>query len=354
MNHPALHSPPIPERVAAIHVAVAQAGTQAEFGTLIEPYRRELQVYCYRMLGSPLDAEDMVQETLLRAWRRRNTFIQAISFRAWLYKIATNICLNTLVKRPRRVLMISAHPVEDPRELMAAPIEEPIWLEPFPDEWLTDSAENPEARYSSHESITLAFMAALQWLPPRQRAVLILREVLDWHADETAELLGLTVSAVNSALHRARMTLGRHYPEPTHETTQPNSAAIDQLLERYVRAWETADIAGLVSLLREDATLTMPPIPSWYRGSTAIGNLLEAGVFIHGQPGWEWRLVPTRANGQTALAMYRRADADEAFLAFTLQILTIDPASGHIAGLINYLNPALLPCFGLPIALPAD
>lgn len=347
----------MPEGFEASHVAVAQAGTQTEFGNLIEPYRRELLVYCYRLLGSPLDAEDMVQETMLRAWRRRDTFNRPISFRAWLYKIATNTCLNALDRRPRRTLPPAAYPATDSREPAAAPIEEAIWLEPLPDEWLADPAENPEASYSARENISLAFLIALQLLPPRQRAVLILREVLDWQASETAELLGLTVSAVNSALHRARVTLAKHYAQHKHRAapTVSDDSTTHQLLERYVRAWETADIAGLVSLLREDATLTMPPIPSWYRGSEAITRLLAAGVFSGGGPGWEWRLVPTRANGQPALAIYRRAEAGQAYRAFTLQLLTIDPISGQIAELINFLNPALLACFGLPTELtPSD
>ena len=344
------------ESFATSHLAVAQAGTQTEFGSLIEPYRRELQVHCYRLLGSPLDAEDLVQETMLRAWRRRSSFNRPVSFRAWLYKIATNACLNALDKRPRRILPMAAYPAADPREPPAAPIEEPIWLEPFPDEWLADAAENPEARYSARESISLAFLAALQLLPARQRAVLILREVLDRPARETAELLGLTVPAVNSALHRARVTLAKHYPEHKREADRAGSddLATSRLLERYVRAWETADIAGLVSLLREDATFTMPPTPSWYQGPAAIASLLAAGIFAGGAPGWDWRLVPTRANGLPALAIYRRADASEAYRAFTLQMLTIDPASGKIAQLINYLNPALLACFRLPVELTPD
>jgi RNA polymerase sigma-70 factor (ECF subfamily) len=332
-------------------VAVAQAGDPAEFGSLVEPYRRELLAYCYRFLGSPLDAEDLVQETMLRAWRRRETFNRPVSFRAWLYKIATNACLNALEKRPRRTLPMAVSAAADPHAGRPAPVTEPIWLEPFPDEWLPDPADTPEARYSARESISLAFLTALQVLPPRQRAVLILREVLDWPASEVAGLLGLTVPAVNSALHRARATLAKHYPEHEAARAAPDDPAIRRLLEQYVAAWEAADIAGLVSLLREDAILTMPPIPSWYRGLEAIGHLLGASVFAGAD--WQWRLLPTRANGQPALAIYRRAEAGKPFQAFTLQLLTIDPATGQIAELINFLNPALLACFSLPAELPA-
>ena len=341
---------------AALHLAIAQAGDQAEFGTLIEPYRRELLAYCYRFLGSPLDAEDVVQETMLRAWRRRETFNRPVSFRAWLYKIATNACLNALEKRPRRTLPVVLTPAPDPSGGPAATIREPIWLEPFPDEWLPDPADTPEAHYSARESISLAFLTALQLLPARQRAVLILREVLDWPASETAELLGLTVPAVNSALHRARTTLAKHYPDRTREAagTAAEDPATSQLLARYVRAWETADMAGLLTLLREDATLTMPALPTWYRGEAAITELLTAIAFAVEGPHWEWRLWPTRANGQPALAIYRRSEAAEPFRLFTLQVLTIDPSAGKIAWLINFRNPALLTCFGLPAELTSD
>jgi RNA polymerase sigma-70 factor (ECF subfamily) len=338
------------------HVAVAQADNQGEFGGLIEPYRRELQAYCYRLLGSPLDAEDAVQETMLRAWRGRAGFRQAVSFRAWLYKIATNTCLNTLERRPRRRLPMSVYPAADPLATRPAPIYEPIWLEPYPDDWLPDNTATPEARYGERESLSLAFLTALQLLPPRQRAVLILREVLDWQASETADLLSLTVAAVNSALHRARTTLAKHYPGRLDETGRgrADDPETQRLLDRYVRAWETADIAGLVALLREDAALTMPPIPSWYQGREAIASLLAAGVFAGAEHGWEWRLRTTGANGQPALAIYRRAEAGEPFRAFTLQVLVIDPASGQVSALINFLNPALLECFGLPVELAAE
>ncbi|MEP7357583.1 MAG: RNA polymerase subunit sigma-70, partial [Anaerolineales bacterium] len=214
-----------------------------------------------------------------------------------------------------------------------------------------DPAETPEARYSARESISLAFLAALQVLPPRQRAVLILREVLDWPASEAAELLGLTVPAVNSALHRARVTLAKHYPA---QREAPRAAGDDdpvirRLLDRYVAAWEAADIAGLVSLLRQDALLTMPPIPSWYQGPATIAPLLASGVFAGG---WEWRMLPTRANGLPAFAIYRRAKAGEPFVPFTLQLLDIDLASGQIAELINFFEPALLACFRMSAALP--
>jgi RNA polymerase sigma-70 factor (ECF subfamily) len=328
-------------------MAIAQMGNQDEFGALIEPYRRELHAYCYRLLGSSLDAEDMVQETLLRAWRRRDTFNQPISFRAWLYKIATNACLNALEKRPRRTLPTALSPAADAREPTADPLDEPIWLEPIPDEWLAGDTENPEATYAARETISFGFMILLQSLPARQRAVFVLRDILDWRADETANVLELTLSSVNSALHRARSTIAKHYPdEPV--ALSPDDPAVHELLERYVHAWETADVPGLVSMLKDDAMLTMPPVPSWYRGSAAIASILATGVFGGQTAGGQWRLLEARANGQPALAIYHRSEEGKPFQPFTFQVLTIDATSGRIAALINFLNPGIMACFGLP------
>jgi RNA polymerase sigma-70 factor (ECF subfamily) len=335
------------------YVAVAQAGNRAEFGDLIEPFRLELQVYCYRLLGSSLDAEDMVQETMLRAWRRRATFNQPISFRAWLYKIATNTCLNALEKRPRRTLPTALSPAADAREAAAGPLDEPIWLEPMPDEWLAGDLENPETTYPAHETVSIGFMVLLQLLPRRQRAVFVLRDLLDWQAEETARVLGLTVSSVNSALHRARATITKHSPKHNREATplSPDDPGVRELLQRYVHAWENADVPGLVSMLRDDAILTMPPIPTWYQGAGAIAAVLATGVFAGQTAGGEWRLLAARANGQPALAIYHRGDEDKTFHPFTFQVLSIDLTTGRIAALINFLNPAILACFGLPAQL---
>ena len=205
-------------------VAAALAGDQNEFSDLVEPYRHELQVHCYRMLGSLHEAEDMVQETFLRAWRRLETYAGRASLRAWLYRIATNVCLDALEKRPRRTLPVRSQPPAEPSALPAPPLTELIWLEPFPDDLLDDVEPTPEARYALHESITLAFLTALQLLPPRQRAVLIMRDVLDWDASEVAELLDMTVSAVNSALHRARVALNKNYSaEPPRQSQADRS-----------------------------------------------------------------------------------------------------------------------------------
>jgi RNA polymerase sigma-70 factor (ECF subfamily) len=239
-----------------------------------------------------------------------------------------------------------------------APIMEPIWLEPFPDEWLVEAALNPETRYAAHESVSLAFLAALQLLPPRQRAVLVLCDVLDWSAREAAELLGLTVSAVNSALHRARVTLGKHYHArgPEAAPTRPGDEATRALLHKYVRAWEAADVDGLVALLKEEAVFTMPPSPSWYRGRAPIGAFVAATIFgdegmFSGQAAGRWRLMPARANAQPAFAVYERDPSGGGYRAFALQVLTFD--GDQLAEVANFIDAALFARFGLPAQLEA-
>lgn len=337
------------------HLAAARTGDPNEFSGLTEPYRRELQLHCYRLLGSLQDAEDLVQETLLRAWRRLDTFEGRASFRAWLYKIATNACLDTLDKRPRRALPTTTHSPSDPHQPVVPPITEPIWLEPFPDELLPAATTiSPEARYAVRESISLAFLAALQLLPPRQRAVLILRDVLDWHASEVAELLDMTVSAVNSALHRARTTLAQHYHSGNLDPPEPADETMRALLDRYMQAWETADVPALIALLKEDAVLTMPPSPSWYQGRAAISAFLTSVVF--GGPGHvRGRLQPARANGQPAFALYHYDEASRTYRAFAIQVLTFgySASSGQLAEVAIFLNPALFTPFGLPLELKA-
>src|SRR5687768_12110637 len=254
----------------AERLSAARRGDAHEFSSLTEPYRRELQVHCYRILGSLHEAEDMVQETMLKAWKRLDTYEGRASFRAWLYKIATNTCLDLLdQRRSRRLLPLDVRPPSDPGTSILPPATEMTWLEPFPDDWLRDaSALNPEAHYSDLENISLSFMTALQYLPPRQRAVLILRDVLDFSANETAEVLEITVPSVNSALHRARVTLAERYEERELESSasQTDDERTQWLLDHFVQAWETANVEGLVALLKEDAMFAMPPSPSWYQG----------------------------------------------------------------------------------------
>jgi RNA polymerase sigma-70 factor (TIGR02960 family) len=253
-----------------MRLAAARDGDPGQFSELTEPYRHELQVHCYRILGSLHEAEDMVQETFLRAWRRLGTYEGRASFRAWLYKIATHACLDFLdQKRSRRLLPHTSLPASDPHAQIASPAAELAWLEPFPDEWLNDpSAVNPEARYTATESVSLSFLTALQALPPRQRAVLILRDVLDFSAGETAEVLEITVSSANSALHRARSTLtgryhGRHPEETTASLTDERTQS---LLDHFVKAWETRMWKAWSRCLRRMPSLPCRPRRPGIRG----------------------------------------------------------------------------------------
>jgi RNA polymerase sigma-70 factor (ECF subfamily) len=326
---------------------------QHHFAELAEAYRAELRLYCYRMLGSLPDAEDLVQETLTRAWRRRSTYEGRGPVRSWLYRIATNACLDSLGKRARRRLPLDTRGPSDPRHPPEPPILDPIWLDPFPDDRTDAVADCPEARYTLRESIRLAFLAALQALPPRQRAVLILRDVLDWRAAEVAELLGATISSVNSALHRARSTMRRLYHPRGRggaQSRDPDRATLE-LLERYIEAWEAADVAELVALLKEDATFTMPPSPSWYRGRSAIGAFLGLRVLTD-QDKMRWRLRPARANGEPATGVYRRDPASGRYQPYAIQVLAIE--GRRIAEVTNFKSPGLFRHFDLPELLGGE
>ncbi len=329
-------------------------GDRDAFERLVEPYRRELQLHCYRMLGSLHDAEDLVQETLLRAWRGREGFEWRASIRTWLYTIATNACLNALAhgQRARRVLPeTQGPPAAQPYE--GGPAGEVTWLDPYPDAWLEglpDEAPGPEARYELTEAVQLAFVAAIQHLPPRQRAVLLLRDVLAWSARETAGLLDSSVVSVNSALQRARATLAQQVPRGQLGATPAQEEQQRALLARYVRAWESADLDGFVALLREDAVLRMPPYAQWYLGPTAI-----RGFFA-----WAWsqtsdrpsRLVPTAANRQPAFAQYIWCPDASEWQAHAIWLPTIE---GHaIAVLTGFIDSGLFAAFGLPAVLPPD
>lgn len=333
------------------NLGAARAGDREAFASLTEPHRRELLVHCYRMLGSLQDAEDLVQETLLRAWRRLETFQRNTSFRAWLYKIATNACLDALDKRPRRVLPPVIYQASDPQVMFEPPVTEPIWLEPIPDELLAEPAASLEARYSEAESVTLAFLVALQILPPRQRAVLIMHDVLDFSAKEVAESLALTVAAANSALHRARVSLASQYQAGRTSTSamRPADESLRGLLDQYVRAWEAADVGQLVDLLRQDAVLSMPPSPSWYRGRDAIGAFMAARPFS-GDGRGRWRLQPGRANSQPAFDLYRRVAPADRYDRVGLQVLTV--AGDQIAEVALFLRPAFFTPFGFSSTSP--
>lgn len=334
-------------------------GAQEAFQRRAEPYRREIQVHCYRMLGSLQDAEDLTQETFLRAWRGVTRYEGRASFRNWLYRIATNVCLDALAKRAAisRVLPQTVAPPTDATPDGGPPLEIP-WLEPYPDAWLEgipDGALGPDARYELRESVQLAFVAAIQLLPPRQRLVLLLRDVLGWSASESAALLDTTVVSANSALQRARATLGKQFPAGEPESLPMPDEQQRALLDRFVRTWEAADVDGLVALLREDADFSMPPWPHWYHGLAAIRMFLawlwraRAIPGIH--PGMVYRLVPTSANHQPACAIYRCDDTGTLWYGHGIDVLTV--RDGKISQITTFRDPRLVAAFGLPMVLSA-
>jgi RNA polymerase sigma-70 factor (ECF subfamily) len=323
-----------------------------QFGSLVEPFRRELRAHCYRMLGSLQEAEEMVQETFLRAWSRRETYAGRATLRAWLYKIATNLCLDALRRKPRRSLPIRQEPASTPEQPIPASIYEPIWLEPYPAEIPATEENNPEARFSRSESIRLAFLAALQLLPPYQRAVLILRDVLDWPASEVAVMLDHTLPSVKSALYRARSTLAQHQPNLQPETmmTHISDEELQNLLERYVQAWETGNVQSLVALLSEDCTFSMPPTPSWYRGRPDIAGLVGKTIFS-GPARGRWRLLPTSANAQPGFGLYQRSESSGDYTAYGIQVVAV--SGSQISDITTFRTPALIEIFSLPPSLAA-
>lgn len=323
------------------------------FERLAEPFRRELKLHCYRMLGSLHEADDLVQETYLRAWRSFDSFEPGTSLRAWLYKIATNACLNAIEsrKRAQRLLPDQVGPAADSIQMPdGAPPTEIAWLEPYPDSYLDGVAAdepNPEARYASREAVQLAFVAAIQRLPPRQRAVILLCDVLGWAAAEAATLLGGSTASINSALQRARETLAKTYPDGRPQAPVRPSPAQQRLLDRYLAAWEGHDVDGFVALLKEDATFTMPPWLLWYVGSESIGAFFQIAWRVCGG----LRLVPIAANGQPAFAVYERS-AEGRWEAHSIQALALD--DDKIATLTIFtppVGPALFEPFGLPLEL---
>ena len=328
------------------YLTAARNGDSQRFAELAEPYRRELRAYCYRLMGSLEDAEDLVQETMLRAWRRLETFEGRASFRAWLYKIATNACLDMLEKASRRGLPTTRLSPANPDAALPAMSSDPVWLDPFPDEWLDETTPSAEARYILQESVSLAFMTALQVLPPHQRTVLVLRDVLDWHASEVAEFLDMTLSAVNSALHRARTSLAKQQYMPQKGTAITVDEETRSLLERYVQAWEATDVAGFVALLKEDATFSMPPYPAWFQQREAIAAFFRSSVFVEGN---RWRLRPIHVSGQVGFAAYQYDAASDKYQAHAIHVLELD--ASDVSSLTAFMNPALFPYFGLPDTL---
>jgi RNA polymerase sigma-70 factor (TIGR02960 family) len=328
-------------------LARAKAGDEEAFGELIDPYRRELQVHCYRIVGSLQDAEDLLQETLLAAWRGLERYEGRASLRAWLYRIATNRCLNALrasARRPRQV-----NPMVEPPEPTRR--TEPVWLEPYPDvllEGVADSTPGPVARYETSEAVGLAFVAALQHLPPRQRAVLVLRDVLGFRAAEVADMLGASEAAVKGALQRARATLKERLPAGDREEAPlPRSARERELVGRFARAVEAGDVEAVVSLLTDDAWVTMPPQPYEYQGHAAIAAFLEDRASARG--GRALRLVPTRANGQPAFGCYLPDTHAAIARSYGLMVLTLE--GERISAITWFGDNSVLPHFGLPRTL---
>jgi RNA polymerase sigma-70 factor (ECF subfamily) len=324
-------------------IARARTGDNEAFTELTEPYSRELRVHCYRMLGSLQDAEDVLQETLLAAWQGLGEFEERASLRTWLYRIATNRCLNALRSATRRAAREWDIPQVEPPE--PTRLGEVVWLEPYPDTLLENAIKEslgPEARYARTEAISLAFITALQVLPARQRAVLILGEVLGYRANEVADMLDSTVDSVNSALKRARATLRRQLP-PTgnrEPTPVPNSRAEQVLVARFVRAWESGDVEALVALLTADVSVSMPPIPLEYHGRDHVARFFATLIRRR-----RHELVPTRANGQPAFGAYLRAPTGGIRHGTGLFVLTL--AGDRICALTRF-DSSVLPSFGLP------
>jgi RNA polymerase sigma-70 factor (ECF subfamily) len=335
-----------PEGAAVLNAL--RSGDEAAFGAIAERYRRQLHVHCHRMLGSFDDAEDLVQETMLRAWRARVNFEGRSTFRGWLYRIATNVCLNVLERSPRRVMVPDVVPAtDDPRTVPKWDSEIP-WIQPYPDQLLEPVAPRetePEAMVIARERIELVYLAAIQHLPPRQRAVLILRDALDWSAQETADLLDMTVPSVNSALHRARLTMRARLPHRSTDAVVVDRPTEDEraVLQKFMDAFERADAAALTALLREDARLTMPPALMWFDGRRSVMALYEQ--LLGPDSFGDFRLVPTAANRQLAAAAYLRARGKSEYRLAGLNVLRIE--DGRIAEVTSF-RPDLCAAFGLP------
>jgi RNA polymerase sigma-70 factor, ECF subfamily len=331
----------------------ARAGDEEAFRRIVEDHRSALLAHCYRMLGSLHDAEDAFQDTLIRAWRGLSGFGGRSSLSTWLYRIATNACLDMIARRPKRQLPIDYGPESDasadPNLNPVEPLVESVWIEPYPDEKLGvgNGYAAPDAKYEEREAVELAFIAALQHLPATQRAVLILREVLGFSAREVSEALDTTVASVNSALQRARKRLDERLPERSQQETLRSlgDERARELVEAYIDAWRRGDVDAIRALLAEDAVFSMPPWPSWWRGRDTIAGFAE--VAVKACP--DTRSIPTRANGQPALAHYSLDEATGRYLASAIDVFTLE--GDVIQEITAFVNSEAFPRFGLPTEL---
>ena len=338
----------VPARATKL-IAAARDGDDGAFRELVEPYRSRLQAHCYRMLGSLHDSEDALQETLLRVWRGLAGFEEGRNPRPWLYRIATNVCLDLLAKRTQRVLPPDAGPSADPSAGPGHPLVDAPWLEPYPDDVLGVQAgyASPEAEYEERESVELAFIAALQHIPPNQRAVLLLRDVLGLSARETAEALDTSQASANSALQRARKTISERLPTQSQQTSlrELGDRKLRRLVEAYVLAWEERDTEAIVALLAEDASFIMPPFPNWFEGRDAVAGFISSNIETPGL-----RHLETRANGQPAIGWYLWDDDEERFAAAAIEVYSF--AAERLTQIAAFASPELFPRFGLPTKEP--
>jgi RNA polymerase sigma-70 factor, ECF subfamily len=324
--------------------------TSEAFSAIVEDHRPELHAHCYRMLGSVHDAEDALQDTLLRAWRGLPAFAGRSSLRSWLYRIATNACLDLIARRSKRVLPVDYGPPTDPFDGAGEPLGESIWLEPYPDDALelADGFAAPDARFEQREAVELAFVASLQHLSATHRAVLILRDVLGFSAREVSETLDTTVVSVNSALQRARRAVSERLPERTQQATLRSlgDERARELVEAYLEAWASADVEALRALLAEDAIVSMPPSPAWWRGRETIVGFSEHAKGVCS----ETRSLPLRASGQAAVASYSLDPETGRYVALAIDVYTFEGAT--IKAITAFVMPELFARFRLPPALP--
>jgi RNA polymerase sigma-70 factor (ECF subfamily) len=320
-------------------LVAAQSGDDRAFEQLVDPFRNDLHAHCYRMLGSLHDADEASQDVLFRAWRGLAGFEGRSSLRSWLYRIATNVCLTMIDQRAKRALPMDMGPASDPDDGLAEPLTESVWLEPYPDSLLTGPAGRSERR----ENIELAFIAALQHLPGNERAALLLREVIGFSAREVAELVDASVPAVNSALQRARRIVNEHIESDTPRSTARliGDARLRELVDNYVDAFERGDVDGMVALLTDDVTWSMPPVPTWYRGQTAVTAFLVNGPMLV-----RWRHRVTAANGQPAVGCYQWDPEQEVYTAKVIDVLTL--RGDRIAQVTAFIDGGMFPRFGLP------